>query len=216
MKANLFRQWGNLLDDTSKEIQRNQFFCTNDLGAKTALKIADIADFDIYLLKSFGQSRILVVASLMSKILVDADGCPVKDEVYKVAERYQLHVILVANKSLNLPMNTLFKMEVVSGGFDAADDWIVENSVADDIVITADILLADRCLKKKVRVLGPKGEEFTEDNIGPAVAHRELMQNLRHMGEMRGGPAPMDKKARSQFLGTLDRILQSLKKNRAL
>lgn len=151
----------------------------------------------------------------MTKIYIDADGCPVKDEVYKVAERYKLHVVLVANKALNLPLNPLLEMVVVSGGFDAADDWIVETSQKNDVVITADILLADRCVKKSVRVLGPKGEEFTEDNIGSAVASRELMQNLRHMGEMRGGPAPMDKKARSRFLATLDQILQSLKRSGA-
>lgn len=148
----------------------------------------------------------------MTKIYIDADGCPVKEEVYKVAERYKLSVVLVANKALTLPMNPLLKMVVVTGNFDAADDWIVENCQAGDIVITTDILLADRCVKKSARVLGHKGEEFTEDNIGSAVATRELMQNLRHMGEMRGGPAPMDKKARSKFLGTLDQIIQSLKR----
>jgi uncharacterized protein YaiI (UPF0178 family) len=148
------------------------------------------------------------------KIYIDADGCPVKDEVYKVAERYKLPVVLVANKKLKLPANPLLEMVVVSGGFDAADDWIVENSKANDIVVTADILLADRCVKKSARVLGPKGEEFTEDNIGSAVATRELMQNLRHMGEMRGGPAPMDKRDRSRFLGTLDQIIQSIKRQK--
>lgn len=135
-----------------------------------------------------------------------------KDEVYKVAERYQLKVIVVANKYLNIPLNPLFEMKVVTGTFDAADDWIVEQSEANDIVITADILLADRCIKKSVKVIGPKGDEFTEDNIGSAVATRELLQNLRHMGEMRGGPAPMDKKAKSKFLGTLDRVIQSIKR----
>jgi uncharacterized protein YaiI (UPF0178 family) len=148
----------------------------------------------------------------MTKIFIDADGCPVKDEVYKVAERYKISVLVVANKSLSLPVNPLLKMVVVTGGFDAADDWIVENGVSGDIAITTDILLADRCIKKGIRVLGHKGDEFTEDNIGSAVANRELMQNLRHMGEMRGGPSPMDKKAKSKFLGTLDRIIQSLKK----
>ena len=147
------------------------------------------------------------------KIYIDADGCPVKDEVYRVAERYKISVLLVANKALNLPLNPLFQMIVVSGGFDAADDWIVENSQPKDIVVTTDILLAERCLKKSVRVLSPKGEEYTEDNIGSAVASRELMQNLRHMGEMRGGPAPMDKKARSRFLGKLDQIIQNLRRN---
>lgn len=145
-------------------------------------------------------------------IYVDADGCPVKDEIFKVAERLQVPVILVANKYLNIPLHPLFRMEVVASGFDAADDWIVANATARDVVITADILLAERCVKNGSRVLGHKGDEFTEDNIGSSVAHRELMQNLRHMGENRGGPEPMDKKARSQFLGSLDRILQSLKR----
>lgn len=149
----------------------------------------------------------------MTKIFIDADGCPVKDEVYKIAERYKLSVLVVANKFLSIPLNPLFEMKVVTGHFDAADDWIVETAVAGDVVVTADILLADRCIKKSVRALGHKGNEWTEENIGSAVANRELMQNLRHMGEVRGGPAPMDKKARSQFLATLDRMLQSLKRN---
>src|SRR6266436_563758 len=136
----------------------------------------------------------------MTTIYIDADGCPVKDEVFRVAERYKLSVVLVANKRLNLPVNSLLEMVVVTGAFDAADDWIVENSKPNDIVVTADILLADRCVKKSVRVLGPKGVEFTSENIGSAVATRELMRNLRDMGEMHGGPAPMDKKARSRVL----------------
>jgi hypothetical protein len=148
----------------------------------------------------------------MTKIYIDADACPVKEEVYRVAERYQLTVIVVANQYINIPMSPLFKMEVVTGSFDAADDWIVEHVENGDIVITADILLANRCVEKSARVIGHKGDEFTEDNVGSAVANRELMQNLRHMGEIKGGPAPMDKKARSKFLGTLDQIIQSLKK----
>ena len=148
----------------------------------------------------------------MTKIYIDADACPVKDEIYRVAKRYQLKVLVVANQYINLPIAPLIEMIVVKGNFDAADDWIVEQVHNGDIVITADILLADRCVKKSARVLGHKGDEFTEDNIGSAVANRELMQNLRHMGEVRGGPAPMDKKARSKFLGTLDQIIQSLKK----
>lgn len=112
---------------------------------------------------------------------------------------------------MQLPLNPLFRMEVVGGGFDAADNWIVSQVTEKDVVITTDILLADRCVKKRARVLGPKGEEFTEDNVGMAVATRELMTNLRHMGE-RGGPSPMDKRARSKFLSELDRILQALKR----
>lgn len=145
-------------------------------------------------------------------ILVDADGCPVKDEIFRVAERIGVEAIFVANKPLTLAPNALFKMKVVTGGFDAADDWIVEQATTKDLVVTVDILLADRCIKKGARVLGHKGNEFTEDNIGNAVANRELMQNLRYMGEMKGGPAPMDKKARSQFLAKLDQILHALKK----
>ncbi len=146
-------------------------------------------------------------------IYVDADGCPVKDEIYKVAERLQVEVVLVANKYMKLPNSKLFRLEIVSRGFDAADDWIVEQVTPRDVVVTADILLADRCIKKGSRVLGHKGVEYTEDNIGMSVANRELMQNLRHMGENAGGPAPMDKKARSNFLGKLDQILQMQKRN---
>lgn len=149
----------------------------------------------------------------MSIIFIDADGCAVKEETYKVATRYKMKVFVVANKALSVPMDPLVEMKVVSGNFDAADDWIVETASPKDIVITSDILLADRCVKKSVRALGPKGHEWTEDNIGSAVATRELMQNLRHMGEMRGGPAPMEKKDRSQFLNKLDQIIQSLRRN---
>lgn len=148
----------------------------------------------------------------MTVIFIDADACPVKDETFKVAERYGLKVVLVANSSMRIPLSPMIEMKVVSGSFDAADDWIVEQVTKEDVVVTTDILLADRCVKKLARVLSPKGEEFTEDNIGSAVASRELMQNLRHMGEMRGGPAPMDAKFRSKFLGKLDQILQAQKR----
>lgn len=149
----------------------------------------------------------------MLNIYIDADGCAVKDEIYKVAERYKLKVFVVANKPLNVPVDARVEMKVVAGSFDAADDWIVENAEIGDIVVTSDILLAERCVKKSARALGPKGAEWTEDNIGGAVASRELMQNLRHMGEMRGGPSPMEKKDRSQFLGKLDQIIQAIKRS---
>ena len=148
---------------------------------------------------------------MMSQIYVDADGCPVKDEVYRVAARYRIKVLLVANQRMKTPNDDSVQMVVVSGAFDAAADWIVEHVQAGDIVITADILLAQRCLSKKANVLGPKGIEFSEDNIGEAVANRELMENLRHMGE-RGGPAPMEKRDRSNFLGKLDQIIQRLRR----
>jgi uncharacterized protein YaiI (UPF0178 family) len=145
----------------------------------------------------------------MLDVYLDADGCAVKEESYRVAERYGLRVFVVANKRLTVPLDPRIEMVVVDGGFDAADDWIFEHAGAGDVVVTADILLAQRCVNKKARVLGPKGIEFTEDSIGDAVATRELMQNLRHMGEIRGGPAPMDKKDRSLFLGKFDQIIQA-------
>lgn len=148
----------------------------------------------------------------MHLIYIDADACPVKDEVYKVAERYKMKVFVVANKSISIPFAADIEMVVVKGDFDAADDWIAERAGLGDVVITSDILLADRCIKNKSRVLGAKGVEFTEDSIGSAIATRELMSNLRHMGEMRGGPAAMEKKDRSQFLSKLDQIIQSFKK----
>lgn len=149
----------------------------------------------------------------MLHIFIDGDGCPVKDEVYRVAERYKLEVTVVANKAMNVPGSV--KMVVVrSGHLDAADDWIADNAGSDDIVITADIPLADRSLKKGARVLGTTGEEFTEDNVGDFLATRELMQTLRQTGEARGGPPPMDKKDRSRFLGKLDQIIQAIQKKR--
>lgn len=151
----------------------------------------------------------------MLHIFVDADGCPVKEEVYRVADRYKLPVTLVANKSMNFPLRPLIKMQVVSGGFDAADDWIVDHVEAHDIVITGDIPLADRCVKKQARVIGHKGGEFTPDNIGDAMASRELMNHLRQTGEAKGGPSGMTKQDRSQFLSKLDQVIQSIKRSQS-
>ncbi|MBL7671353.1 MAG: YaiI/YqxD family protein [Bdellovibrionaceae bacterium] len=148
----------------------------------------------------------------MLDVYIDADGCPVREETFKVATRYQLKVFLVANKGIQVPVDERIQMVVVSGGFDAADDWIVTHCGPGDIVITADILLAERCLMNQARVLGTKGEEFTEDNIGSALANREFMKNLRAFGEVRGGPSPMQKNHRSQFLGKLDQIIQNIKR----
>lgn len=149
---------------------------------------------------------------MLTKIYIDGDGCPVKEETYKVAIRYQLNVIVVANKSLNIPFHPLIQMQVVSQGADEADNWIAENIQEHDICITADIPLADRCLKKFARVLNVRGEEFTEDMIGEALASRELMKHLRELGEVKGGPPPFQQKDRSAFLGSLDRVIQSIKK----
>lgn len=148
----------------------------------------------------------------MSKIFIDADGCPVKEEVYKVAIRYQMQVKIVANKSLNVPPHPLFELKVVSQGPDEADNWIAENIDEYDICITTDIPLADRCLKKGAKVLDVRGKEFTEDSIGDALATRELMKHLRESGEVRGGPAAYEQRDRSNFLGSLDRVIQSIKR----
>jgi hypothetical protein len=143
-------------------------------------------------------------------IYVDADGCPVKNEVYRVAARYQLTVFVVANKGMNIPVEPRINMVIVPKGLDVTDDWIVQHIEANDIAITADIPLADRCLKKGARVLGTTGEEFRQDNIGSALATRELMSHLREMGQIGGGPAPIAPKHRSQFLSRLDEIIQSI------
>lgn len=147
----------------------------------------------------------------MLTIYIDADGCPVKDEVYKVALRYQLKVYIVANKQIKIPSNSNFHFIEVSGNFDAADDWISSQILYNNIVITGDILLAERCLKLKAHVLGYKGIEFTDENIGNAIATRELMQNLRYFGANHGNPRPLDKKDKSLFLRNLDQIIQAIK-----
>jgi uncharacterized protein len=148
------------------------------------------------------------------KIYIDGDGCPVKEETYKVAIRYQIPVILVANKRIQMPPHPLFSMQVVAQGADEADNWIAEHIEKNDICITTDIPLADRCLKKEAKVLGARGDEFTEDMIGDTLATRELMKQLREMGEVKGGPAPFEKRDRSEFLGSLDRIIQRIKRGR--
>jgi uncharacterized protein YaiI (UPF0178 family) len=148
----------------------------------------------------------------MLNIYIDADGSPVKEETYKVAFRYQLKVFVVANKPINVPIQPLIQMIVVKAGADEADNWIAEHIEENDICITTDIPLADRCLKKNAKVLGARGDEFTEDMIGNAMATRELLKELREMGQMGGGPAPFEQRDRSKFLSSLDRIIQMVKK----
>ncbi len=150
----------------------------------------------------------------MLHIYVDADACPVKQEVYRVAKRYQLEVTLVANSWMRIPDERWLKLEVVGEGFDAADDWIVEEVQADDIVITADIPLASRCVKAGASVIGTTGKPFTENNIGSALATRDLLSELRGAGEITGGPAPLQKRDRSRFLQTLDEVIQSIRRKR--
>jgi uncharacterized protein YaiI (UPF0178 family) len=148
-------------------------------------------------------------------IFIDADACPVKAEVYRVAKRYEIKVFVVANASIFVPLSTLIELVTVRGGFDAADDWIVEQAGEGDIAITSDIPLAERCLKKGVRVLGPKGNVFTEETIGEAMATRALLDMLRQSGVMSGGPAPFAKEDRSRFLGKLDQTVHAVRKGRS-
>ena len=148
----------------------------------------------------------------MLHIFVDADACPVKQEVYRVAGRYGLDVTLVADSRMRVPDESWIALQVVKGGPDAADDWIVEHVQPRDIVVTADILLASRCLKKDACVIGPAGRPFTEDNIGQAVATRSLLSELRDAGEMIGGPSAMKKSDRSRFLHQLDEMILSIRR----
>lgn len=145
-------------------------------------------------------------------IYVDADACPVKNEVYKVARRYAVKVFVVSNSPMMVPKEDLIEPIVVRGGFDAADDWIVERVGEGDITITTDIPLAERCLKRGARVLGPKGNVFTEESIGDAMATRALLDMLRQSGEFGGGPAPFSKTDRSRFLAKLDETIQAIRR----
>ena len=142
----------------------------------------------------------------MSEIFVDGDACPVKDEVYAVAARLGLAVVVVANQRMNVPRDLGVEMIVVPDGPDAADDWIAEEIRAGDIVITADIPLAARCLEVGAFALGTNGREFTADSIGGALATREIKQNLRETGGPVSGPPPMSNRDRSRFSNALDRL----------
>ncbi len=146
------------------------------------------------------------------RILVDADACPVKDEIYRVAGRYATRVVIVSNARLRVPALPIVERIVVSDGFDAADDWIAEAADPATIVVTADILLADRCLKAGARVVTPTGRSLTGSSIGNAIAVRAIMADLRVGGDQIGGPAPFTKGDRSAFLQTLDRELVALRR----
>ncbi len=148
----------------------------------------------------------------MLHIFVDADACPVKPEVYRVASRYHLDVTLVANSWMRVPNEPWIVLEVVEGGFDVADDWIVKHVQPYDIVVTADILLASRCLKGGAQVIGTTGKPFTENNIGQVVATRDLLSELRSVGKITGGPPPLQKRDRSRFLQQLDEVIQTIRR----
>jgi hypothetical protein len=143
------------------------------------------------------------------EIFVDADACPVKDEVYRVAARYDIYVVLVANMRIRAPEGLAVAMVVVDSGPDEADNWIAENVRAGDIVITADIPLAGRCLEVGCFVLGSNGRPFDEDMIGAALATRQLKSDLREAGVVSGGPAALSAKDRSRFLSQLDNLVQA-------
>lgn len=147
------------------------------------------------------------------RILVDADACPVKEEIYRVAYRLAVPVTVVSNSTLRVPQHPLIQRVVVNDAFDAADDWIVEHVDAATVVVTTDILLADRCLKAgSPAVLSPNGKPFTSSSIGNAVAVRAIMSDLRAGGDRVGGPPPFSKEDRSRFLSALDAALIRLKR----
>jgi uncharacterized protein YaiI (UPF0178 family) len=142
------------------------------------------------------------------QIFVDADACPVKEEAAKVATRHKLIVYYVSNSHMRLPIGDNVKRVVVSDGADAADDWIAEQCAAGDIVVTADIPLASRAIKKGAKVISHAGKPFTQDSIGMALAMRDLMSQLREAGEMRGGNPVFTPKDRSNFLQGLENAIQ--------
>ncbi len=145
-------------------------------------------------------------------ILVDSDACPVREEVYKVAERHQVPAIIVANSHMRIPNDPLFSRVVVNDKFDAADDWIAEHASAKTVVVTSDILLAERCVKAGSIVLAPNGKPFTENSIGMSVATRAIMADLRAGIGQTSGPAPFTNADRSSFLAALHQALVRLKR----
>lgn len=149
-----------------------------------------------------------------TEIWVDADGCPVKEEVYRVARRYGLNVILVSNMPFQIPREDWISRKIVGGEMDAADIWIADHAVQDDIVITADIPLADRCVKAGARVLSPRGRVFTESSIGDVLATRDLMTGLRESGVITSGSPPFQKSDRSRFLQKLDEVVNAIRRER--
>jgi uncharacterized protein YaiI (UPF0178 family) len=151
----------------------------------------------------------------MLDIYIDADACPVKEETYRVAKRHDLQVYVVSNSWMQTPERGRVTLVEVDDGFDAADDWIAERATTGDIVLTADIPLAARCLGRGAEVLGFKGRAFDAESIGAALASRELMSHLREMGENTGGPAPLQKRDRSEFLNLLEQVIQKLKRRKA-
>ena len=148
----------------------------------------------------------------MTHVFVDADACPVKKEIARVAERYGLQVTLVAGMRMSTPSGSHVRLEIVDVGMDAADNWIVDQVKTDDVVITGDIPLAARCLEKGARVVGHSGKSFTPDNIGTLLATRNLLSRLREFGEITGGPPPFSPRDRSRFLQSLDLVINEIRR----
>ena len=146
------------------------------------------------------------------RIFVDADACPVKAEVYRVAERYGLKGFVVANSFMNVPRSDMIKRVIVNEGPDAADNWIAERAGSSDIVVTADIPLAGRCVKKGAAVIGPTGRPFTDDSIGMALATRDLLTDLRSAVATTRGPPPLSRQDISRFLSALDLAVTRLQR----
>ena len=147
-------------------------------------------------------------------IYIDADACPVKDEIYKVAGRYGLKTHVVSNAFMMIPRSPMIERVIVDAGPDVADDWIAEHVQPGDVTITNDIPLAERVVKAGGNALAPNGKPFTENSIGAAIAQRSLMEQLRSTGEILGGPKPFDRNDRSRFLQALDEIIQKERRRR--
>jgi uncharacterized protein YaiI (UPF0178 family) len=148
------------------------------------------------------------------EIFIDADACPVKDEVYKVAQRYGLKTYVVSNAFMMVPTSAMVERVIVDAGPDVADDWIAEQVAPGDVAITNDIPLAERVLQAKAHAIAPNGRPFTEDSIGSAIAQRALMEQLRSTGDIFGGPKPFDRNDRSRFLQALDEVIQKERRRR--
>jgi len=158
--------------------------------------------------------RKVLASRSATRIYIDADACPVKDEVYRVAARHRLPVTVVANGLIRVPADPLIERVAAGAGPDAADDWIAQRAGAGDIVITADIPLASRCVKAGAEVISPDGRPFTEQTIGMTLAVRNLMYDLRSAGEVTSGPRPFSPRDRSTFLSALDQTIRRLQRAR--
>ena len=175
---------------------------TKKRPVKTGLKSTDN-------LRKLYRSRLLKGIAVI-KLYIDADACPVKNEVFRVARRHGLKVYLVSNSWMRIPPDEFIELIIVNEGSDAADDWIAMHITETDIAVTADILLAARCLKKGAKVIRPTGRLYSEDSIGGALASREFMAFLRDMGNITGGPSPFEPKDRSRFLQRLDELIHAI------